>query len=100
VPIPPVVATDLIVVQPRFAFGFLEALLDRPARAGHTGQRTQRRLGWSVNQVVSSLSRVADRAADQQPALAGQPAIPLAARGSATASVVVWALGLSGPLPA
>jgi hypothetical protein len=38
VPVPGVVAADLVVVEPGFGLGGLEAVLDRPAGSGHADQ--------------------------------------------------------------
>src|SRR5437870_11679980 len=65
VALPAVVAAHLVVIQPGLAFALFEALLDRPARASHAGQHTERRVWRGVAQIVGPLGGVTDRAADQ-----------------------------------
>ena len=66
---PTVPVTDLILVETRFAFAFLDGGFDAPASPGHFGQGAQRRAAWGVGQVVGQLRRVGDGAPRQQPAL-------------------------------
>ena len=67
VSIPCLVFTDLVVVEPGFVFGGLEAFLDGPAGAGDADQLGQIGVGWAVAEVVSDLVGVGDRAPSQQP---------------------------------
>jgi hypothetical protein len=77
VPIPCFVSADLVMVEPGFVFGGLEAFLDGPSASGYAHQLGQVGVGWSVTKVVGDVVGVGDRAAGEQP-------VP-AARGCATA---------------
>ena len=75
VPVPGVVAADLVVVQTDLALGGVEGLLDRPAGSGDRDQVGQRALGRTKAQVMGQFA-VGEAAADQQlvpPGLGQQP---------------------------
>ena len=66
VPVPGVVAADLVVVQADLALGGVEGILDRPAGPGDRDQVGQRALGRTKAQVMGQFA-VGEAAADQQP---------------------------------
>src|SRR5690606_29841243 len=76
VPVPGVVAADLVLVEADFGLGGLEALLDGPAGAGDADEVLVGAAGWTGAQVVGQLGILAgvelgggeDLSADQQPA--------------------------------
>lgn len=59
VPVPSVVAADLVVVEPDLALGGLETLLDRPAATGDGDELLLGRIGGAVAQVVGQVGGTA-----------------------------------------
>src|SRR5664279_5236452 len=66
-PVPAVVATDLVVVEADFALAGLEGLLDCPAAAGDVDEVAEAGGGRPVAEVVGEISRVGQAAPHQQP---------------------------------
>src|SRR5450755_2874493 len=66
-PVPAVVATDLVVVEADFALAGLEGLLDCPAAAGDVDEVAEAGGGRPVAEVVGEISRVGQVAPHQQP---------------------------------
>ena len=86
VPVPGVVAADLVVVQAGLVLGSLEAFLDGPARAGHADELLVggpvRGAAQIVGQLQLALAVAGQRAADQQvPGPAGRRGALVAGQG-------------------
>src|SRR5664279_702228 len=61
VPVPTLPVANLVVIQPAFALGSLQAWLDLPALSGHSDKRLQRIFpGGSVTEIVGVLGLLFD----------------------------------------
>lgn len=65
VAIPSVIAADLVLIQPDFAFGLLEAGFDSPAATGDLDQFFEGGTDRGIRQVVSALPVTSAMAANQ-----------------------------------
>src|SRR5437588_1911682 len=66
-PVPGIVAADLILVQPDFLLADLNTALDAPARASHLDQRFHRGIGPPEGNVVGEPLGFGDASANQKP---------------------------------
>lgn len=66
VPVPAGIRADLVLVEPDFALGLLEATLDSPAPACDPHEIAQRRTGRRVGQVEGRLVRIGKGTAHQK----------------------------------
>jgi hypothetical protein len=57
------------MVEPRLAFGGLEAFLDRPSQPGDRGQFVQLSEVRPESHVEGQISRIGDRSSDQEPVI-------------------------------
>src|SRR6266536_1537627 len=69
VPIPACPRAHFVVVQAHLTFGRLNTFFDRPARSSHPHQFSQARMRSGEGDIPGHLTRVADAAAKEQPAL-------------------------------
>ena len=79
VPVPGVVAANLVVVQAGLVLGELKCFLDTPTTPGDPDELSQRHGVAGVTDVVGQLVGFADRAADQQQVFIGAGIVLLAA---------------------